>query len=170
MKKLLSGPSFDRYLVLVIRRSGLYHIEEVEDNPARKFYTHEGHRYEWNPGHAHRLIGWFPWQAPTMNPLLYLYHWIQRRMTSVGVLLYAELPDPPDETLLVSPLTHSNHVTKGYTRVNPVLLKGAILSPLYRRYEKARWGSMGTSTKTLLIVFGAFAIIIVILWQMGWFD
>lgn len=159
---------FDRYLVVIMLRSGLYHIEEVNDHKLRKWYAYKGHRYEWDTGGAFRLIGWFPWQVPTMNPILFLVQWVQRRLVSVGVLLYSELPDPPDETMLISPLTHVNHVTRGYSRVHPALFRGAILSPLYKRYQKVRFGAFTASTKSLLIVFGVFAGLVILLYMMGW--
>lgn len=105
-----------------------------------------------------------------MNPLKFLYQWLQRRYISVGVLIYNELPDEPDPGLLVSPLTHATFVEKGYSRLTPHLFRGAMFSTLYSRYEKAtRWG-VGVSTKKLLLIFGAFAIVVVLLWMAGVWD
>jgi hypothetical protein len=159
--------SFDKYYALVLRRNGLHHLEEVKHHPSRKHFIHEGHYYEWDTDCVHRLLGWLPWQEPTMNPLKFLWQWVERRYTSVGLLIYNELPDAPDPSLLIDPLTHSTFVAKGYTRITPQLFRGAMFSVLYSRYEKAtRWG-IGMPMKKLLLIFGAFAAVLIILYFAG---
>lgn len=157
--------NYDHWLVLVMRRNGQYRMEEVDGSITE--YVLDGHHYEFAPSCAYRLAGWFPWQPITMNPFRFLWYWLQRRLVSVGVLFYEELPDAPDPDLLITPITHANHVTKGYDRIHPKLFRGAILSPLYKRYEKVRFGVIPTSTKTLLLIFGAFAAVVLVLYFAG---
>lgn len=159
--------TFDHYYALVLRRDGMHHLEEVTAHPSRRFYTHLGHRYAWKEDKAHRLVGWLPWQEPTVNPLKFLWQWCERRYRSVGVLIYNELPDAPDDSLLVEPLTHANFVARGYTRMTPILFRGAMFSVLYSRYERAtRWG-IGMPMKKLVLIVGAFIGIIILLWMAG---
>lgn len=158
-------PTYNHYLVIIMRKTGFYHMREVSQDA--KVYTLSGHRYALDHDSAYRLAGWFPWQPVTMNPFKFFYQWLQRRIISVGVLFFEELPDEPDPDFIISPITHSNHVTKGYDRIHPKLFHGAILSPLYKRYEKVRFGPITTSMKTLLLIIGAFVAVVIVLYYAG---
>lgn len=102
-----------------------------------------------------------------MNPVLFLYNWVKRRLVSVGLILYEEPSYAPDPEYPIAPLSHSNYVSKGYTRISPTLFRGAMLSQLYKKYEKStKWGNI-TDWKTVIFIIAAFVAVMTLLYFAG---
>ena len=164
---------FDRYLALVFLRTGLYRIVELSPDKAHKLqnFIFHGHKYHWNTEHIHRLIGWFPWQNPTYNPIRFLVQWLQRRYTSVAVLFFTEPIDPLHGVEIgIEPMSLSNYVVKGYDRVSPTLFRGTIASPLYKKYEKSTHFGSAATVKWMTVAIIVFVAIIALLYLTGVLD
>jgi hypothetical protein len=155
-------------MAIIFLRNGLYHKVPIKSGKSLKSFQYNGHKYGWDEDRIFRLLGWYPWQVPSLNPFKFFYQWLERRYVSVGLVLYREPADPLHAVELAEPpLAFSDYVVKGYDRVSPALFRGAILSPLYKRYEKATKFAGITDKKTIIIIIAVFIVAMVGLRVMG---
>lgn len=154
--------TFDHYVAIMLKPNGLYHMLVIPSSRAKTLtrFKYNDRVYHWNYDAVSRLIGWFPWQRPSLNPFLFLWQWLERRFVSVGIVFYREGEND-------QPITFGNYISKGYDRVSPVLFRSLILSKLYKEYEKStNWGKK-VSTNLVILVTVAFVIIFIILYLSG---